>query len=257
MVAFADKPIRVHSSTSKTPYPRQTNAMLSTKYFDDETELVYFGYRYYSPEMGRWISRDPIGEWGRLDLRAFVGDSGVLCWSSSGLLYCINVAPHFYGFVGNEPLAVTDALGLQRNEPPDTIIIPIPPDDGADDGGDGSDECCDWSDWVPGPPLMDHIWNIWVQPSSGGSTILVEQKCSCPSTATGNPWTPSGFYWFEIADVVNGQAGSCRCSCVYSCGDDVNGLPGICTAQVAPLPPWPPPMNPPPQAPYTPGPVIP
>jgi len=34
----------------------------STKYWDDETGLYYYGQRYYSPELGRWPSRDPIGE---------------------------------------------------------------------------------------------------------------------------------------------------------------------------------------------------
>jgi len=33
----------------------------STKYHDDETDLVYYGLRYYNPELGRWVSRDPIG----------------------------------------------------------------------------------------------------------------------------------------------------------------------------------------------------
>jgi RHS repeat-associated protein len=32
----------------------------STKYTDDETGLVYYGFRYYSAELGRWLSRDPI-----------------------------------------------------------------------------------------------------------------------------------------------------------------------------------------------------
>jgi len=30
----------------------------STKYYDSETDLYYYGYRYYSPSLGRWISRD-------------------------------------------------------------------------------------------------------------------------------------------------------------------------------------------------------
>jgi RHS repeat-associated protein len=33
----------------------------STKFQDDETGLVYYGYRYYSQELGRWLSRDPVG----------------------------------------------------------------------------------------------------------------------------------------------------------------------------------------------------
>ena len=58
--------------TPENAYPRFHDAILSTKYFDDETELAYYGYRYYSPEMGRWISRDPIGEDGGANLYGFV-----------------------------------------------------------------------------------------------------------------------------------------------------------------------------------------
>ena len=36
----------------------------STKYTDEETGLVYYGYRFYDPHIGRWINRDPIGERG-------------------------------------------------------------------------------------------------------------------------------------------------------------------------------------------------
>ena len=32
----------------------------STKYFDSETGLYYYGYRYYSPVLMRWLTRDPI-----------------------------------------------------------------------------------------------------------------------------------------------------------------------------------------------------
>ncbi|MEI6424778.1 MAG: RHS repeat-associated core domain-containing protein, partial [Lentisphaerota bacterium] len=36
----------------------------SSEYFDSETGLVYYNFRYYSPELGRWINRDPIQELG-------------------------------------------------------------------------------------------------------------------------------------------------------------------------------------------------
>ena len=42
----------------------------STKYWDAETALYYYGYRYYSPELGRWVNRDPIGERGGRNLMA-------------------------------------------------------------------------------------------------------------------------------------------------------------------------------------------
>jgi RHS repeat-associated protein len=37
----------------------------------------YYGYRYYHPQTGRWINRDPIEENGGLNLYGFVGNDGV------------------------------------------------------------------------------------------------------------------------------------------------------------------------------------
>ena len=49
----------------------------STKYFDPETGLHYYGYRFYAPMLGRWINRDPIEEEGGENLYAFC-DNGYL-----------------------------------------------------------------------------------------------------------------------------------------------------------------------------------
>ena len=46
-----------------------------TKYYDIEGGLIYYGYRYYSPSLGRWISRDSTGEKGGLHLYAFLQNS--------------------------------------------------------------------------------------------------------------------------------------------------------------------------------------
>jgi RHS repeat-associated protein len=59
----------------------------SSKYRDVETGLYYYGYRYYSPETGRWTSRDPIEEQGGINL---------------------------YGMVGNDPVNRVDVLGTQN-----------------------------------------------------------------------------------------------------------------------------------------------
>lgn len=56
----------------------------SSKLRDRETGLLYYGYRYYSPELGRWLSRDPIGERGGINL---------------------------YGMVANDPLNRVDVIG--------------------------------------------------------------------------------------------------------------------------------------------------
>ena len=49
----------------------------SSKYCDDETGLYYYGYRFYSPELGRWIGMDPIGEEGGLNVFAFVSNDPI------------------------------------------------------------------------------------------------------------------------------------------------------------------------------------
>ena len=49
----------------------------STKYQDDESDLVYYGYRYYNASTGRWLSRDPIGEKGGINLYVLVGDDPI------------------------------------------------------------------------------------------------------------------------------------------------------------------------------------
>jgi len=50
--------------------------------------MFYYGFRYYTPETGRWLSRDPIGERGGLNLYAFVGNDGVNWIDGLGLNPC-------------------------------------------------------------------------------------------------------------------------------------------------------------------------
>ena len=47
----------------------------SSEYQDTETGLTYYNYRYYSPELGRWLSRDPIEEDGGYNLYGMVGNN--------------------------------------------------------------------------------------------------------------------------------------------------------------------------------------
>lgn len=43
----------------------------STKYSDDESDFIYYGHRFYSPSLGKWLSRDPIDEFGGWNLYGF------------------------------------------------------------------------------------------------------------------------------------------------------------------------------------------
>jgi RHS repeat-associated protein len=49
----------------------------STKYTDVESGLVYFGHRFYSPSLGRFLNRDPIAEQGGLNLYGFCGNDAI------------------------------------------------------------------------------------------------------------------------------------------------------------------------------------
>ena len=57
----------------------------STKYHDDGTGLVYYGYRFYSPQHGRWLNRDPIAETGGANLYGVIGNQFVGRFDSLGL----------------------------------------------------------------------------------------------------------------------------------------------------------------------------
>src|SRR5690625_1745701 len=69
----------------RTGAAREMPFGFSTKYTDFETDLLYYGYRYYRPSMGRVLNRGPIEGEGGLNL---------------------------YGGVGNDPLNHIDLLGL-------------------------------------------------------------------------------------------------------------------------------------------------
>jgi RHS repeat-associated protein len=42
------------------PSAKANSFRFSTKFQDDETDLLYYGYRYYSASMGRWLSHEPL-----------------------------------------------------------------------------------------------------------------------------------------------------------------------------------------------------
>lgn len=96
------------------------------KRVDKEAGLIYFGYRYYDPEVGRWISPDPMGT---ID------------------------GPNVYAFVHNNPIKYVDYFGFNstidsncgctehdhpgwHNAPPDCICICGK--NGASEGASGS-----------------------------------------------------------------------------------------------------------------------
>ncbi|NQU38648.1 MAG: DUF2235 domain-containing protein [Lentisphaerae bacterium] len=66
-----------HLTQSTGPMAPHNPFRFSTKYQDPDTRLVYYGYRHYSPEQGRWLNRDPIGEMGGIDLYGLLRNSPI------------------------------------------------------------------------------------------------------------------------------------------------------------------------------------
>jgi RHS repeat-associated protein len=65
-----------HASTASA-HADDNPFRFSTKPVDDETGLIYFGFRYYSPGSKRWISRDPAEESGGLNTYQFCYNDGL------------------------------------------------------------------------------------------------------------------------------------------------------------------------------------
>jgi RHS repeat-associated protein len=57
----------------------------SSKYTDDESDFLYYGHRYYNPSTGRWLSSDPIGEKGGINLYVFVENDPKTAYDFLGL----------------------------------------------------------------------------------------------------------------------------------------------------------------------------
>lgn len=100
----------------------------SSKRVDPESGLVYFGRRYYAPEIGRWVTPDPIGREGGPNLYAYVLNNPLTHFDLYGLFgmaesfgssfgnlcdrfveffsFCAQIPGHFVSFIGREILPI-------------------------------------------------------------------------------------------------------------------------------------------------------
>jgi RHS repeat-associated protein len=56
----------------------------SSKWQDYQSDLLYYGDRYYSADTGRWLNRDPLGENGAENVYAFAGNNSVSRFDPNG-----------------------------------------------------------------------------------------------------------------------------------------------------------------------------
>ena len=102
---------------------------------------VNSGRRFYSPELGRWLSRDPIGEWGGANVFEFVENNGISrrdvlglkveVWSRKANVCCGGVAASIgkkHEWIKTDTveagLGNADGIPGERRSCPDCIGVP-------------------------------------------------------------------------------------------------------------------------------------
>ena len=101
---------------------RQTGPMgkvnpfrFSTKYDDDESDLLYYGYRYYKSSTGTWLSRDPLQEQGGMNLYGFGGNDSINKIDADGRIIPVIIVTVSVGRgIGHLILACYDCLQCSK-----------------------------------------------------------------------------------------------------------------------------------------------
>ena len=103
----------------------------STKYQDDETDLLYYGYRYYNASTGRWMSCDPYEKVGgnllsQLTRKQQIAGLARRRYCASEVLNGQRAGDlNLYAFVLNRPLAWFDTDGRIPIEGPGPSVPPF------------------------------------------------------------------------------------------------------------------------------------
>jgi RHS repeat-associated protein len=102
----------------------------STKYFDSETGLYYYGYRYYKPPLMRWLNCDPIEEEGGINLYAFCRNNAIVNYDKDGCAYFAYrplKAFRWFGIIGtdeddwNNTVIAHENLFFEDGKAPDNL----------------------------------------------------------------------------------------------------------------------------------------
>ena len=95
----------------------------SSKECHVKSGLYYYLYRWYSPELQRWLNQDPLGERGfqvLIERKPFERKPFV------EVVQTTEISPdeiNLYCFVRNNPVCRRDAFGLQATKPPNADVI--------------------------------------------------------------------------------------------------------------------------------------
>ncbi len=220
---------RARRSTPQTLEPHREKQPTTTT---TASGVHYYGYRYYNPDLGRWVNRDPIKERGGLNVYGFVGNNPLNKQDPTGLSSqpqeggeCNPCAKcTFQFFIRDDGSTVLKAKGVTQflfGDPKGNCHILSRKwfvctwlDDDLNDNereGTGND-----MGWRPQEKLDDEFLNE--NNSYGGNNLVVEAKIeylSCENfiwvkhwstRATANFYRTSNQYSFTVNATMNGAS---------------------------------------------------
>jgi RHS repeat-associated protein len=97
---------------------------LSSKEWSSKARLYYYLYRFYDPNLGRWLNRDPIQEAGGLNLYDYVGNDPVDFVDTDGLIAFRPTGPVYPPPMG--PTPPRPGTGFNAPPPPASYSAPNP-----------------------------------------------------------------------------------------------------------------------------------
>lgn len=125
-VNFTTSPFgeNLRSQSQITPW------IYSTKYYDRELNLVYFGHRYYDPSRQKWLTTDPLGPLQSSDLYRYCFDKPLkhidpdgkfviaipLVWSGAALLESLTIAVGTYCIYKGTEETIAMIENMQRSK---------------------------------------------------------------------------------------------------------------------------------------------
>jgi RHS repeat-associated protein len=180
------------------------NYRFSSKEWNGNSGLYYYLYRFYDPNLQRWVNRDPFREIGFEITHRLLAKRMHIRSGAAELAQ----GPDLYEFVRNSPSIIVDVRGLQY-----AGGFPVPQGGGPvwpegnngpnntdpEDGGPESDDniFVNWYNFIPIGPIgyygsMPILWMLNQQNNdlSGGDFSLPLPGTSCYAQAANSPLSP-------------------------------------------------------------------